>query len=194
MIIILVVLVVVVLYLWTVYNKFVTTKTRVRASIQEIGNQLKRQADLIPNLVDSVKGYMAHEKEIFTSLTEARKTILEATATNDPQMMVDASAVAQRTFGRFQALMESTPEIKAVGAITQLMGDLRDTADKIMYSRRVLIDLSADYNIMVVTFPSNLVAKIFHFTAEKGLVTPEEGEHLEVSEEEMKTPKVEMQG
>jgi len=194
MIIILVVLVVVVLYLWTVYNKFVTTKTRVRASIQEIGNQLKRQADLIPNLVDSVKGYMAHEKEIFKSLTDARKAILEATAKNDPQMMVDASAVAQRTFGRFQALMESTPEIKAVGAVTQLMGDLRDTADKIMYSRRVLIDLSADYNIMVVTFPSNLVAKIFHFTAEKGLVTPEEGEHLEVSEEEMKTPKVEMQG
>ena len=194
MIILLVVLAVIGFYLLVVYNKFVTTKTRIRASIQEIGNQLKRQADLIPNLVDSVKGYMSHEKEIFTSLTEARKTILEATATNDPQMMVDASAVAQRTLGKFQALMESTPEIKAVGAVTQLMGDLRDTADKIMYSRRVLIDLSADYNIMVVTFPSNIVANIFHFTAEKGLVTPEEGEHLEVGGEEMKTPKVEMQG
>ena len=192
MIILLVVLVVIALYVWTVYNKFVTTKTRIRASIQEIGNQLKRQADLIPNLVDSVKGYMAHEKDIFTSLTEARKAILNATAANDPQMMVDASAVAQRTLGKFQALMESTPEIKAVGAVTQLMSDLRDTADKIMYSRRVLIDLSADYNIMVVTFPSNIVANIFHFTAEKGLTTPEEGEHLEVSEEEMKTPKVEM--
>lgn len=190
MIILLVILVVIALYIWTVYNKFLTTKTRIRAAVQEIGNQLKRQADLIPNLVDAVKGYMAHEKDIFTSLTEARKAILDATATNDPQMMVDASAAAQRTLGKFQALMENTPEIKAVGAVTQLMSDLRDTADKIMYSRRALIDLTADYNIMVVTFPSNIVANIFHFTAEKGLSTPEQGEHLEVSEEEMKTPKV----
>ncbi len=180
------------IYLFSTYNKFVTTKTRIKASIQEIGNQLKRQADLIPNLVSSVKGYLKHEEGIFESLTNARKAILEATSQNDPQMMVDASAIAQRTFGKFLALVESTPEIKAVEAVTKLMDELRDTADKIMYSRRVLIDLSADYNIMVVTFPSNLVANMFHFTAEKGLVTPEEGEHLKVSETEMKTPEVEM--
>lgn len=178
------------IYLWSVYNKFVTIKTRIKASIQEIGNQLKRQADLIPNLVDSVKGYMKHEKGIFSELSEARKAILEATAKNDPQMLVDASEKVGRVLGQFRALMESTPQIKAVEAVTKLMEELRDTADKVMYARRVLIDLSADYNIMVVTFPSNLVAKAFNFRAEKGLVTPETVEHLEVSTEETKTPKV----
>jgi len=186
------ILLILVIYIFTTYNKFVTTKTRIKASIQEIGNQLKRQADLIPSLVDSAKGYMKHEKEIFQSLTNARKAILEATAANDPQMMMDASAAAQKTLGRFQALLESTPEIKAVEVVSQLMAELRDTADKIMYSRRVLIDLTADYNIMVVTFPSNLIAGLFHFTQEKGLTVPEEEGFLNVSKEELKTPKVEL--
>jgi len=180
------------LYIWSVYNRFVTTRTRIRASIQEIGNQLKRQADLIPNLVDSVKGYIKHEKGIFKDLTDARKAILEATKGGDPQKMSDAHEVLQKTFGKFMALVESTPEIKAVEAVTKLMDEVRDTADKIMYSRRVLIDLSADYNIMMVTFPSSLVAKIFNFKEEKGLVTPDSGEHLEVSEAEVKTPKVDL--
>jgi len=186
------ILLILVIYIFTTYNKFVTTKTRIKASIQEIGNQLKRQADLIPSLVDSAKGYMKHEEEIFRSLTDARKAILEATAANDPQMMMDASATAQKTLGRFQALLESTPEIKAVEVVSQLMAELRDTADKIMYSRRVLIDLTADYNIMVVTFPSNLIAGLFHFTQEKGLTVPEEEGFLNVSKEELKTPKVEL--
>ena len=186
------ILLILVIYIFTTYNKFVTTRTRIRASIQEIGNQLKRQADLIPSLVDSAKGYMKHEKEIFQSLTNARKAILEATAANDPQMMMDASAAAQKTLGRFQALLESTPEIKAVEVVSQLMAELRDTADKIMYSRRVLIDLTADYNIMVVTFPGNLIAGLFHFTQEKGLTVPEEEEFLNVSKEELATPKVEL--
>lgn len=180
------------LYVLSLYNKFVTIKTRIKASIQEIGNQLKRQADLIPNLVDSVKGYMKHEKEIFTALTDARKAIMTASTKNDPQMMIDVSEDFQRTLGRFMALVESTPELKAIEVVDQLMNELRDTADKIMYSRRTLIDLSADYNVMVVKFPSNLVAKLFGFKAEKGLVTPEEGAHLEVSKEETKSPKVDL--
>lgn len=183
----------IVLYFLGTYNKFVTTKTRISASIQEIGNQLKRQAELIPNLVDSVKGYMKHEKEIFVSITEARKAILEATSKNDPQLMVNAEAKFRSTLGKFTALMENIPEIKAVEAVTKLMEELRDTSDKIMYSRRILIDLSADYSIMVVTVPSNIVAKIFNFKAEKGLNTPQEGEFLEVSSEETKTPKVKIE-
>ncbi|EKE12538.1 MAG: LemA-like protein, partial [uncultured bacterium] len=70
--------VLVVVYLFTTYNKFVTTKTRIQASIQEIGNQLKRQADLIPNLVESVKGYLKHEKDVFEMLTQARTQVLKA--------------------------------------------------------------------------------------------------------------------
>lgn len=190
MIILLVVIVVIGFYLWSTYNRFVTLKTRIRASIQEIGNQLKRQADLIPNLVDSVKGYMKHEKEIFKDLTDARRLILEATAKNDPRLMVAASENLQKTIGQFRVLVESTPQVRAVESVAKLMDELRDTADKVMYSRRTLIDLTADYNIMTVTFPSNLVARLFKFEKEKGLEAPVEGEHLEVSEAETKSPKV----
>jgi len=193
MILIPIILVVIGLYIWSLYNKLVTTKTRIKASIQEIGNQLKRQAEMIPNLIDSVKGYMKHEKDIFKGLTDARKAILEATKANDPQMMVDASEKMQKHFGQFMALVESTPQIRAVEAVTKLMDELRDTADKAMYSRRVLIDLSADYNIMIVTFPAKLVAQLLGFKEEKGLVMPEEGEFREVSEEERKTPKVKLE-
>lgn len=188
-----VVLIVICIYVWFLYNKFVTTKTRITASIQEIGNQLKRQAELIPNLIESVKGYMKHEKGIFKDLTEARKAILEAAGKNDPQMMSDAHEKLQKSFGKFMALVESTPQVRAVEAVTKLMDEVRDTADKVMYSRRVLIDLSADYNIMRVTFPSNVVANLFGFKEEKGLVMPEEGEFRKVLEEERKTPKVKLE-
>ncbi|PIV00560.1 hypothetical protein COS54_02775 [Candidatus Shapirobacteria bacterium CG03_land_8_20_14_0_80_39_12] len=179
-------------YFWSVYNQFVTLKTRIKASLQEIGNQLKRQADLIPNLIESVKGYLKHEKEIFKSLTDARRAIMEATSQNDLGKMSKASDLMQKTIAAFRALVESTPQVRGVESVNKLMDELRDTADKIMYSRRTLIDLTADYNIKVVTFPSNIMASIFRFTQEKGLDTPVSGEHLEVSAEEAKTPKVKL--
>jgi len=181
-------------YLFSTYNKFVTTKTRIKASIQEIGNQLKRQADLIPNLVESVKGYMKHEKQIFKDLTEARKMIVSAVKQGNPQKMVDASIAASRALAPIQAVFESTPQLQAAGPTTKLMDELRDTADKVMYSRRTLIDLSADYNIMVVTFPSNLIASIFGFKQEEGLKMPAEveAEATEVKSSEVKTPKVKL--
>jgi LemA protein len=190
MILILFVLGIIGLYIWSVYNRFVTTKTRITASIQEIGNQLKRQAELIPNLIESVRGYMKHEKSIFEDLTNARKSIVQAASKNDPKEMIEAHEGFRRKYGRFMALVESTPQIRASETVTKLMEELADTADKIMYSRRLLIDLTADYNIMIVTFPSNLVAKIFGFKSEEGLKMPEEGEFREVSLKERKTPKV----
>ncbi len=190
MIILLIVLLAAGLYLWSVYNRFVTFKTRIRASIQEIGNQLKRQADLIPNLVEAVKGYLKHEKDIFKELTEARKAILEATDKKDPRLLAAVGEKTQKTISQFMALVESTPQLRGVESVNKLMDELRDTADKVMYSRRTLIDLTADYNIAVATFPSNLVAGLFKFEPEKGLETPLEGNHLEVGPEETKTPKV----
>ncbi|MCX6726051.1 MAG: LemA family protein [Candidatus Shapirobacteria bacterium] len=180
------------LYILSLYNQFVTIKTRIKASIQEIGNQLKRQADLIPNLVSSVKGYMKHEKTIFDELTNARKEIIKVVDSGNTQKMVDASARLENALAPIRAVFESTPQLQAVGPATQLMEELRDTADKVMYSRRILIDLTADYNIKIVTFPSNLVAKIFGFKEEAGIKMPEEGESLSVSKEQLKTPKVEI--
>lgn len=190
--ILLVILAVLVIYIWSLYNQFVTIKTRIRASIQEIGNQLKRQADLIPNLTASVKGYMKHEKEIFGEIAKARKAVVSVLDSNDPQKLIDASAKLQTALTPIRAVFESTPELQAAKPTVKLMDELRDTADKVMYSRRTLIDLTADYNIKVVTFPSNLVARIFGFQQELGLKMPKEGEFLEVKEESTKTPKVEL--
>lgn len=190
--IILAVLAAIILYFWTTYNKFVTTKTRIKASVQEIGNQLKRQADLIPNLVGSVKGYMEHEKRVFDKLTEARKTVTAALGSKDTQKLVDASTKLQTALAPIMAVFESTPELQAAKPTVKLMDELRDTADKLMYARRTLIDLTADYNVMVVTIPSKFVAGMFGFKQEPGLKTPEEGEHLEVKAQETKTPKVKL--
>lgn len=188
----LVILAVLVIYIWSLYNQFVTIKTRIRASIQEIGNQLKRQADLIPNLTASVKGYMKHEKEIFGEISKARKAVVSVLDSQDPQKLIDASAKLQTALTPIRAVFESTPELQAAKPTVKLMDELRDTADKVMYSRRTLIDLTADYNIKVVTLPSNLVARIFGFQQEPGLKMPKEGEYLEVKEESTKTPKVEL--
>ena len=169
-----------------------TLKTRIAASIQEIGNQLKRQADLIPGLIDSVKGYMTHEKTIFEQLFAARKMANEAVASNQIAKIDQASNELQKVFGQLKILVENTPELKAVEVVNQLMEELRDTADKLMYSRRTLIDLSADYNTSVVTFPSNFVAKLFKFSPEKGLTMPENVSVTSVSAEDTKTPEVKL--
>ena len=181
-----------VLWLVATYNKFKTTETRIGASIQEIGNQLKRQAELIPNLVASVKGYMKHEQKALDKITDARKSILSALKAGGAQNLVNAADKLQSAMGGIQAVFESTPELQAAGPTKQLMDEVRDTADKVMYSRRTLIDLTADYNVMVVTVPTNLVAQMFKFTAKPGLKTAETGAHVEVSAGELKTPKVEL--
>ncbi|KKU95230.1 MAG: LemA family protein [Candidatus Gottesmanbacteria bacterium GW2011_GWA1_48_13] len=143
-----------VLYIVGVYNDLASMRTRIAASIQEIGNQLKRQAELIPNLETSAKAYLKHETGILKMLSDARKLISSGK---------DASAK---------------------------VSEILDTSDKVMYSRRTLIDLTADYNIKLVTFPSKLVANAFGFQTEKGFETPASGDFLSVSDAETKTPKV----
>jgi LemA protein len=184
------VLLILIVWVASQYNFFVSTKTRIEASIQEIGNQLKRQFELIPNLEASAKGYLTHEKEIFKQLTEARKAISDAVGSGNAGEMMEAGKKFSEVLPKIQAVVESTPEIKGSEVIKKLMDELRDTSDKVMYARRLLIDLTADYNIKLVAFPSNLVANIFSFKKLKGLATETEGEHLKVSSENMKTPKV----
>ncbi|BCX14856.1 MAG: membrane protein [Patescibacteria group bacterium] len=181
-----------VLLLWIIstYNFFVSTKARIKASIQEIGNQLKRQADLIPNLESSAKAYLKHEKGIFDSLAEARKAVESAVKSGNVQEMADAGSKLAAILPKIQVVMESNPEIKGSEVITKLMDELRDTSDKVMYARRLVIDLTADFNVKRASFPSNLVAAIFGFQEQPGLITPLEGEHIEVKGEDLKTPQV----
>ncbi|MBI2103767.1 LemA family protein [Candidatus Woesebacteria bacterium] len=184
----------VVVLLWVVmtYNFFVSAKARISAAKQEIGNQLKRQFDLIPNLEESTKGYLKHEKGIFQDLTAARKSVAAAVKSGDLAEMAEAGSRLAGILPKIQVLVEDNPELKANEVVARLMDELRDTSDKVMYSRRLLIDLVADYNVKRVSFPSNLIANMFNFEAMVGLKVAEEGEHLEVSEVETKAPKVKL--
>lgn len=186
------ILIALLVYVFSTYNKFQTIKTRIEASIQEIGNQLKRQVDLIPNLESSAKAYLKHEQEIFTKLADARKAITSAVKEGVPQKMVDAASKLQEILPKLTIAVEDNPELRAQEPVKKLMDELRDTADKVMYARRTLIDLVADFNRMLLTVPSNLVANIFGFKKQEGLKTPTSGEHLEVKPEETKTPKLKL--
>lgn len=180
------------IWLISTYNFFVSTKARIKASVQEIGNQLKRQADLIPNLEASAKGFLKHEKGIFKELADARKAISGALKSGDVQKMADAGSKLASVLPSINVAVESNPEIKGSDVVTKLMDELRDTSDKVMYARRLVIDLTADFNVKRAVFPSSIVAGIFQFGELAGLITPEKGEHLRVSDKEMKAPKVDL--
>jgi len=178
------------LYLVSLYNFFQTALTRIKASIQEIGNQLKRQADLIPNLEASVKGSLQHEKNILTMLADARKSVNAASQSGNLAKQSAASSLLTDLLPRLSVIVESNPELKANTTVTTLMEELRDTSDKVMYARRTLIDLSADYNVKIVTFPSNLVAGMFGFKEQTGLKVADMESATSVSAAETKSPKI----
>lgn len=178
------------IYIMAVYNSLQQLKTQIQASIQEIGNQLKRQASLIPNLESAVKGHLKHEKAIFQELTDARKQTQIAEKSGKLTDIDAAINKLQSVIPQISVQVEDNPELKSNETISKFMNELTDTADKLMYARRSVIDLSQVYNVKLVTFPSNLVANMFSFKPEKGLETPTSGEHLTVSKEDMKDVKV----
>ncbi len=178
------------LYLISLYNFFQTALTRIKASIQEIGNQLKRQADLIPNLEASVKGYLKHEKDILTMLADARKAVSAASGSSDVSKQSKAASMMGDVLPRLSVIVESNPQLQGNTTVTNLMEELRDTADKVMYSRRTLIDLTADFNVKIVTFPSNLVAGMFGFKEQPGIKVADMESATSVSASETKSPKI----
>lgn len=177
-------------YIVSVYNSLQTLKTQIKASIQEIGNQLKRQASLIPNLQKTVKGYLEHEKGVYKMLTEARKAAEKAEETGKGQDVQQAIDKMQQVVPQLSLVVEDNPELKADQTVTKFMNELTDTADKLMYARRSVIDLTQAYNQKLITFPSNLVANLFGFVEEKGLATALSGSHLEVSQSELEDVEV----
>mgnify|MGYP000979040585 FL=1 len=190
MIYIIALVVIIALFSISFYNHLRGLEIRISASLQEIGNQLKRQAQLIPNLIESVKGYMKHEKSIFDELTKARKMIDEADTTKDAKTIDKAQDIITKAVESLKVIAESNPQIQASSLVSNMMDELRDTADKIMYSRRTFIDLSADYNLKISTIPGVWLAPIFGFKKQSGLSTPSSPDITSVSSDETKTPKV----
>ncbi len=158
--IILGIVVVLALVLWAVYNSLVTLRVRVDEAWSDITVQLKRRLDLIPNLVETVKGYASHESGVFQAVTEARANVLSAQG-------VKQTAAAENQFeGALKSLFavsEAYPDLKASQNFMELQQELVDTEDKIQASRRFYNGGVRDLNTKVQTFPSNVIAGMFGF-------------------------------
>ncbi len=158
--IILAIIVVVILSLWVMYNALVTLKIRVDEAWSDITVQLKRRLDLIPNLIETVKGYAAHERGVFQAVTEARANALNAQG-------VKQTAAAENQFeGALKSLFavaEAYPDLKASQNFSELQAELVDTEDKIQASRRFYNGGVRDLNTKIQTFPSNVIAGMFGF-------------------------------
>ncbi len=158
------------LFLVILYNSLVTMRVRVDEAWSDIDVQLKRRYDLIPNLVETVKGYAKHESQTLEAVIDARSkaaqvTVDAAHATDaDMQKLSEAQNGLTGALGRLFALAESYPDLKANQNFLQLQNDLTDTEDKIQAARRFYNGTVRDYNTKVETVPSNIVASIFGFT------------------------------
>jgi LemA protein len=162
-VIVAIVVVVVLLVLWAVaiYNRLVRTRNRVDNSWAQIEVQLKRRHDLIPNLVETVKGYAAHERGTFEAVTEARAAAQRA---QGPAQAGQAEGILSQALGRLFAVAEAYPELKANQNFLELQSQLADTEDKIAVSRQVYNDTVLTYNNAIQTFPAVVLANSFGFT------------------------------
>ena len=158
---IIVVLVLLILYVISTYNGLVSLRNKKDDQWSQIDVQLKRRADLIPNLVEIVKGYAKHESETLEKVIEARNTYMTA---KTPEEEMKASGEVTQALNKLLALSEAYPELKANENFLGLQKDVSDTEDKISYARQFYNDSVLTYNNKVQMFPSNLVAGMFHFT------------------------------
>ncbi len=158
--IILFVVAVFVLWFGGTYNGLVTKKNRGKEAWSDIDVQLKRRYNLIPNLVETVKGYAAHERELFEKVTQART---QAMGAQGPKEKAQAENMLSNTLKSLFAVSENYPDLKASQNFLELQRELRDTEDKIQAARRFYNSNVRDLNIKIESVPSNVVAKIFNF-------------------------------
>ncbi len=151
-----------VLWLIGVYNGLVKLNMRVKEAWSDIDVQLKRRHDLIPNLVETVKGYAKHEKEVFENVTLARTAALNA---NTPQEKAQAENALSGTLKSLFAVAESYPDLKASTNFAKLQDELSDTENKIQASRRFYNGNVRDFNTKIQVFPNNMVAGMLKFQA-----------------------------
>lgn len=179
LIIILIVAIIFIVYTFIhLYNNLVGLRNRVENSYSQIEVQLKRRNDLIPNLVETVKGYAGHEKEVFENVTQARSNMMNASGIDEASAANDQLSGALRSLF---AVAENYPELKANSNFQQLQSELSETEDKISYARQFYNDVVLKYNNACQQFPSSMFAKWFHF---------ETAEYFEAPESEMEVPEV----
>ena len=177
-IILIAVVAIIVLFVINTYNTLVGLRNKVKDQWAQIDVQLKRRFDLIPNLVETVKGYAKHESDTLEAVVKARNTYLSA-STPEAQMKADGELTQAIT--KLFALSEAYPELKANENFKQLQSELTSTEDKISYARQFYNDIVMKYNNKIEMFPSNIVAGMFNFKTQ---------DFFEVNEEERQNVKV----
>jgi LemA protein len=147
------------------YNRFVSQKNLIRDAWANIDTELRRRYDLIPNLVETVKGYAAHEREVFENVTKARA--MATSATGSPAEQAAAEGPLVSALRQLFAVAENYPDLKANQNFLALQSELSNTEDRLQTSRRFYNANVRDYNRRVQAFPSNLIAGMFHFKEEE---------------------------
>lgn len=159
-VVILALVIIFVFYVIGIYNRLVNARNKVKDQFSQIDVQLKRRIDLIPNLVETVKGYAKHEEGTLKEVIEARNKMASANNINEE---LEASGEVTSALNKLFALAESYPELKANENFMSLQKDLKETEDKISYARSFYNDTVLNYNNMREQFPSNIIAGMFNF-------------------------------
>lgn len=177
-IILVVIVAAVLLYVLVIYNGLVTARNRIAEALSQIDVQLKRRTDLIPNLVDTVKGFAKHEKELLENVTKARTSLMTAGTTHEK---AEANNMLSDTLKSLFAVAENYPDLKSSQNFLELQSELSDTENKIAYSRQFYNSNVLDYNNKLTIFPSSIVGNMFGFKS---------AEFFQAGEEDKKPVKV----
>lgn len=161
------------LILWLIlsYNRLITLRNRAREALSDIDVQLKRRYDLIPNLVEAVKGYMTHERGVLENVTKARAAVSQSSG--NPIERSKSENMLSDTLKTLFAVAENYPDLKASVNFLELQRELSDTENKIQASRRFYNTTVMDLNTTIQTFPTNIIAKPFSFKEEAFFDAPE---------------------
>ena len=151
-------------YLWATYNGLVTLNVRVDEAWSDITVQLKRRADLIPNLIETVKGYAAHEKGVFEEVTKMRAKVSDASTQNE---RLQAEQALGKAMINVMAVAENYPDLKADQNFQRLMAELSDIENKLAAARRFFNNATSEFNTAIEQFPANLIAGRFGFKSEE---------------------------
>ena len=173
-----IIVVLILLYVWMTYNSLIRLRNQVKTNWAQIDVLLKRRADLIPNLVETVKGYAKHEDETLQKVIQARNTYVTATT---PEEQMESTGELTQALNKLMMLQEAYPDLKADTQFTQLQTELSETENKISFSRQFYNDSVYSYHNKIEMFPSKIIASMFGFKPVK---------FFEVSQEDRVNPKV----
>jgi LemA protein len=169
--------------IWLVagYNRLITSRNRAQESWAQIDVELKRRHDLIPNLVETAKGYIAHERGTLEAVTQARSNAVAQIPSGDPAKIAAAENMLTQSLRSLFAVAEAYPDLKAIAAFTQLQEQLTATEDKVEFSRRYYNGAVRDFNTAIQRVPTSIIASVFNFQAMQ---------YFEAAAEDREAPKV----